>query len=154
MVGFVSCTKQETFKYSIDENNYAIQIAGNQKNRTLYTTFFTCGHPASSCSGCIIVNGTPLHADCQGHGQTCTMSATLSVVSVGVNQFTGTTQDSTDLTGEEFFNMPDRSLYLGLDGGKPLWLNIPAQLSIRDSVTRVFTFTGLYYSSKQVYQNL
>ena len=94
------------------------------------------------------------HLDCQGYGTHCAMSATLNVVSVGVNQFVGTTQDSTDLTGEEFFNMPDRSLYLGMDGGKPLWLNIPAQLSIRDSVTRVFTFNGLYYSGKQVYQNL
>lgn len=154
MVGFVSCTKQDSFKYSIDENNYAIQIAGNQKNRTLYNMGISLGHPAADCSGCIYINGVFTHADCQGYGNECSTSATLNVVSVGVNQFTGTTQDSTDLTSEEFFNMPDRSLYLGMDGGKPLWLNIPAQLSIRDSVTRVFTFNGLYYSSKQVYQNL
>lgn len=153
-VGFSSCTKQDSLKYSIDENNCAIQIAGNQKIRTLYNTFFTCGHPASSCSGCIIVNGTPLHADCQGYGQTCTMSATLSVVSLGANLYTATTQDSTDLTSEEFFNMPERSLYTGLDNsGAPRWLNIPAQLSIRDSVTRLFTFNGVYFTQQQVYKN-
>lgn len=154
MVGFSSCTKQETFKHSFDENNYAIQIAGNQKSRTLYNMGISLGHPASGCSGCIYINGVLTHADCQGYGSDCSTSATLSVVSVGVNQFTATTQDSTDLTSEEFFNMPARSLYTGMDeAGSPRWLNIPAQLSIRDSVTRVFTFNGVFFSQQQVYKN-
>ena len=51
--------------------------------------------------------------------------------------------------------MPSRSLYTGMDdSGAPRWLNIPAQLSLRDSITRVFTFTGVYFSQQQVYKNL
>lgn len=147
---FMSCEKRNPVETYCE--HWAQEISNVQKTGTLYAISTLCGHSYSACGG----NCMPApygHVDCQGAGNSCTMSATLSVVSVGVNQFTGTTQDSTDLTGEEFFNMPDRSLYLGLDGGKPLWLNIPAQLSIRDSVTRVFTFNGLYFTDHQVYKN-
>ena len=155
MVGFSSCTKQETFKHSFDENNYAIQIAGNQKSRTLYNVIMSLGHSSANCTGCVYYNGTWLHFPCQGHGSDCSTSATLSVVSVGANLYTATTQDSTDLTSEEFFNMPERSLYTGLDNsGAPRWLNIPAQFALRDSVTRVFTFNGVFFSQYQVYKNL
>ena len=149
---FFSCEKRETLK--IDTEHWAQEIPNDKKTGTLYSIGTLCGHTISECGGNCMPPLFGGHLDCQGYGTHCAMSATLNVVSVGVNQFVGTTQDSTDLTGEEFFNMPDRSLYLGMDGGKPLWLNIPAQLSIRDSVTRVFTFNGLYYSGKQVYQNL
>ena len=94
------------------------------------------------------------HADCQGAGNHCTMSANILVEPVSSSLYTATTQDSTDLTSEEFFNMPARSLYTGMDeAGSPRWLNIPAQLSIRDSVTRVFTFNGVFFSQQQVYKN-
>ena len=149
-----SCTKQER-SIAYDTENTAFVVPDQRKTGVLYSISVQVGHTAAQCpNGCIHLPGGSYHVDCQGWGNACTQSASLFVVPVAPSLFTGTTQDSTDLTGEEFFNMPDRSLYLGLDGGKPLWLNIPAQLSIRDSVTRVFTFSGLYYSSKQVYQNL
>lgn len=155
LIGFASsCTKQERLT-SYDMENTAYVVPDQRKTGVLYSVSVQVGHTAAQCpNGCINLSGGTVHINCQGWGNTCVQSASLFVVPVAPSLFVGTTQDSTDLTGEEFFNMPDRSLYLGLDGGKPLWLNIPAQLSIRDSVTRVFTFTGLYYSSKQVYQNL
>ncbi len=65
-----------------------------------------------------------------------------------------TTQDSTDLTSDPYFNMPARSLYTGMDDtGLPRWLNIPAQFVLRDSTTRLFTFTGVFFSQQQVYKN-
>ena len=148
---FMACEKRE--QLTMDSEHWAQEIPNAKKTGTLYSISSLCGHTISECGGNCMPS--PLgHVDCQGVGNHCAMSANILVEPVSSSLYTATTQDSTDLTGEEFFNMPDRSLYLGMDGGKPLWLNIPAQLSIRDSVTRVFTFNGLYYSSKQVYQNL
>lgn len=149
---FFSCEERESL--TIDRDHWAQKLPNDKKTGTLYSIGMLCGHTISECGGSCNMSPFGGHVDCQGYGTHCTMSATILVVPTVSTLFTGTTQDSTDLTSEEFFNMPDRSLYLGLDGGKPLWLNIPAQLSIRDSVTRVFTFTGLYYSDQQIYKNL
>ncbi len=150
---FMSCEKREHFV--TDNEHWAQEIPNAKKTGTLYSIGTLCGHTISECGGNCLPPPFSGHMDCQGAGTHCTMSATILVVPSAPTLFTATTQDSTDLTSEEFFNMPDRSLYMGMDGdGKPQWLNIPAQLSIRDSVTRVFTFNGLYYSSQQIYKNL
>ena len=152
-LSFFSCEKRESL--TIDSEHWAQEIPNAKKTGTLFSISMQCGHTISECGGNCNMSPFGGHVDCQGHGNHCTMSATLSVVSVGANLYTATTQDSTDLTSEEFFNMPERSLYTGLDNsGAPRWLNIPAQFALRDSVTRVFTFTGLYYSDQQIYKNL
>lgn len=154
MVWFSSCTKQEMFKHSVDEYNYATEVVSNQKSGTLYNVGFLVGHPGTNCPGCVTINGVSTHVPCQGYGNACSTNAVLNVIPATATLYTGITQDSTDLTSEEFFNMPARSLYMGLDNaGAPHWLNIPAQLSIRDSVTRLFTFQGLYFSDQQIYKN-
>ena len=63
---------------------------------------------------------------------------------ISSNNYTATTLDSTALTDEDFFNMPDRSLFVEYNNKTgELWLNIPAQLVYRDSTTQQFTFTEL-----------
>ena len=58
------------------------------------------------------------------------------------------------LTTEDYFNMPDRSLaVLDAPSEDKRFLNIPAQLIFRDSVTHQFTFTGLFYSNTAAYSN-
>ena len=151
-LSFFSCEKRESL--TIDSEHWAQEIPNAKKTGTLFSISMQCGHTISECGGNCNMSPFGGHVDCQGHGNHCTMSATMLVEPATATLYTGITQDSTDLTSEEFFNMPARSLYMGLDNaGAPHWLNIPAQLSIRDSVTRLFTFQGLYFSDQQIYKN-
>lgn len=151
-LSFFSCEKKESL--TINSEHWAQEIPNDKKTGTLYSIGTLCGHTISECGGNCMPPLFGGHVDCQGPGTHCTMSANILVEPVSSSLYTATTQDSTDLTSEEFFNMPARSLYTGMDeAGSPRWLNIPAQLSIRDSVTRVFTFNGLYFTDRQVYKN-
>lgn len=152
LFSFMACEKRETLK--IDTEHWAQEIPNDKKTGTLYSIGTLCGHTISECGGNCMPPLFGGHLDCQGNGTHCAMSATMLVEPVSSSLYTATTQDSTDLTSEEFFNMPARSLYTGMDdSGAPRWLNIPAQLSLRDSVTRVFTFNGVFFSQQQVYKN-
>ena len=89
-----------------------------------------------------------------GDGRECAQSTIVSLSQISGNDYTATTLDSTALTNEAFFNMPSRSLFVEYDDkNNEVWLNIPAQLVFRDSVSHQFTFTGLYYSNSQIYEN-
>lgn len=121
---------------------------------TNYLLYFQTGHKASECRGCVTMNGVSFHVECMGPGNECLNSSLVSLIQNSGNDYTATTLDSTALTSEAFFNMPDRSLFVGYDDkNNEMWLNIPAQLVFRDSTTQQFTFTGLYYSNAQVYEN-
>lgn len=150
---FMSCEKREHF--ITDNEHWAQEIPNAQKTGTLFSIGCLCGHTISECGGNCNMPPYNGHVDCQGYGTHCTMASTMLVVPITSSLYTATTQDSTDLTSEEFFNMPARSLYMGQDPdtGEHQWLNIPAQLSIRDSITRLFTFTGVHFTDYQEYKN-
>ena len=150
-----SCEKSKTnLPDPIDEWNRAELISNGQKAGTLYSVSIQCGHSGANCPGCVTHNGQTFHVDCQGNGNLCNRSGIVNVQLVSGNMYTATTQDSTDLTSDPYFNMPARSLYTGMDDtGLPRWLNIPAQFVLRDSITRLFTFTGVFFSQQQVYKN-
>ena len=119
---------------------------------------YRVGHDISACNGsCIIVNGVPSHEDCQGYGDACVI--TIRIWPIGGGQPKGETFSAVvdtvwSLTTEDFFNMPDRSLaVLDAPSENARYLNIPAQLVFRDSVTQQFTFTGLFFSEDAVYTN-
>ncbi|MBQ6157025.1 MAG: hypothetical protein IJK22_10540, partial [Bacteroidales bacterium] len=57
------------------------------------------------------------------------------------------------LTSENIFLMPDRSLNYTDENNNRIFLNIPAQLVYRDTVTQQFTFTGLFFSTTAAYSN-
>jgi hypothetical protein len=66
---------------------------------------------------------------------------------------TATTTDTFDLTSEDFFLMPDRSLDYVDEKGSHIFLNIPEQVVYRDTATLQFTFTGLFFSEIAAYSN-
>ena len=61
--------------------------------------------------------------------------------------------DTFGLTSADFFLMPDRSLNYTDENNNRMYLNIPEQLVFRDSVTRQFTFTGLFFTDDPEYTN-
>lgn len=117
---------------------------------------FRVGHTIEQCNGCIYSNGVLGHADCQGWGDACVI--TIRLWPIGGQPkgetFSAVVDTVWSLTTEDYFNMPDRSLtVLDAPSEDRRYLNIPAQMVYRDSVTKQFTFMGLFYSDKAVYTN-
>ncbi len=85
----------------------------------------------------------------------CRYCALLSSVTISQSgtAVTATTTDTFGLTSEDFFLMPDRSLSYTDENNNRMYLNIPEQLVFRDSVTRQFTFTGLFFTDDPEYTN-
>ena len=152
MLSLFSCQKTEKAQNTNHEST-AVLIDETAKN-TNYLLFFQTGHQASECKGCVTMNGISFHMECMGPGNACLNSSLMSLVQISGNNYTATTLDSTALTNEDFFNMPSRSLFVEYDEkNNEVWLNIPAQLVYRDSVTLQFTLNGLYYSASAAYDN-
>lgn len=148
----LSCQKTNRKHFSNFEST-AVLIDETAKSMD-YLLFFQTGHQASECKRCVTMNGVSFHMECMGPGNACLNSSLMSLVQISGNNYTATTLDSTALTNEDFFNMPSRSLFVEYDEkNNEVWLNIPAQLVYRDSSTLQFTFTGLYYSNYQIYEN-
>ena len=110
------------------------------------------GHRASDCNGCVYSSGKTFHIDCQGHGNYCATATLVQLQEVGTS-ITATTVDTFDLTSEDFFNMPARSLNYTKEDNSRVYLNIPAQLVLRDTATLQFTFTGLYITEEPEFEN-
>ena len=119
---------------------------------------FTAGHNGSECNyACIISNGIPSLVDCQGSGNACVV--TIRLWPIGGQPkgetFNAVVDTVWSLTMEDYFNMPNRSLtVLNTSSEDKRFLNIPAQMVYRDSVTQQFTFTGLFFSDTAAYSNL
>lgn len=117
---------------------------------------YRVGHTASECNNsCVIINGEPSHIDCQGRGNACLI--TIVIWPIGGQpkspSFNAVVDTVLDLTTEDFFLMPDRSLTVIGHADSTVYLNIPEQFLIRDSVTQQFTLKGLYFSDEAVYSN-
>lgn len=113
----------------------------------------TMGHSSKDCKGCIMIDGHIFHVDCMGNGNYCATIAAVQLQQIGTT-VTATTTDTFDLTTEDFFLMPDRSLYFYTDEKENLvFLNIPEQMVYRDSTTLQFTLTGLFLTNTPAYSN-
>ena len=138
-------------------NNYATVGDSSSKEDGPVEITYTVGHDGSECNySCIVINGIPGHADCQGPGNACVV--TIRLWPIGGQPkgetFSAVVDTVWSLTTEDYFNMPDRSLtVLDAPSENQAYLNIPAQLVYRDSVTHQFTFTGLFYSNTAAYSN-
>ncbi len=153
MFSFFSCQKTDEIQ-NTNHDSTAVLLDKKDANNITYLITIMMGHPASGCKGCVMMYGRLIHIDCMGEGNECVNSSTVNLVQISGNNYTATALDSTALTNEDFFNMPSRSLFVEYDDkNNEVWLNIPAQLVYRDSVSRQFTFTGLYYSNSQIYEN-
>lgn len=149
-----ACEKEDASKTSQEPSrNRVITLPANEKTGNSSLLLAICiGHNANGCTGCVWEDGKWYHVDCMGEGNYC---ATTAAVQFQINGpvFSATTTDTFDLTSEDFFLMPDRSLDYMDDKGNPIYLNIPAQMVYRDSTTLQFTFTGLFFSTLPAYEN-
>lgn len=148
-----SCQKAKTVSPNHDFT--ATPLENDSKGNSVYLLSTSIGHLASDCpNGCVYSGGKLFHVDCMGYGHVCYVSSSVTMTPVSGNTFYATTLDSASLTNEDFFNMPSRSLFVEYDEkNNEVWLNIPAQLVFRDSVSRQFTFNGLHFSSTPIYGN-
>ena len=96
--------------------------------------------------------GQLVHVNCIGTGDDCLRTAAVQLQQVGT-EISATTTDTFDLTSDDFFLMPDRSLSYTDEKGNRIFLNIPAQMVYRDTATLQFTFTGLFFSERAAYSN-
>ena len=153
ILSLCTCNKEEKTQTKFHDSTAVLQNSDAKGNN--YSIVIAVGHHISDCGGrCVRMNGQWYHYECMGFGNVCAASAIVNLVQISGNDYTATTLDSTALTNEDFFNMPSRSLFVEYDEkNNEVWLNIPAQLVFRDSTTRQFTFTGLYYSNSQIYEN-
>ena len=87
-----------------------------------------------------------------GDGNYCAVAAAVQFQQAGYT-INAVTTDTFDLTSEDFFLMPDRSLDYVDEKNNHYYLNIPSQLVYRDSTTLQFTFTGLFFSTSPAYEN-
>ncbi len=154
---FGACDK-ESHKTVVSEQSQSLNSIielpnnGEKANSTfLLSSYF--GHSGSGCNGCVQIDGNVIHVDCMGVGNACATSSVVNLQQVG-SSISITTTDTFNLTSENFFLMPNRSLDYMDQSGLHSYLNIPTQLVYRDTTTLQFTFTGLYFSSKPAYGNL
>ena len=145
-----SCTKTSD---NLSSGDSLIPESSGSKDANTYVLSTRVGHKRSECGGrCIQINGVPTHADCMGVGRYCALLSSVTISQSGTD-VTATTVDTFDLTSEDFFLMPDRSLNYTDENNNRIFLNIPEQLLFRDSTTQQFTFTGLFFSDGPAYSN-
>lgn len=146
--GFYHCTKPTQDSYG----GCVFQNPSDQKS-TVYQMFVRIGHSGKNCQGCVRgKDGNYVHIDCQGYGNTCNAYSQIVINQSGTD-ITATTVDTFDLTSEDVFLMPDRSLNYTDANNNRIFLNIPEQLVYRDTTTLQFTFTGLFFSNSAAYNN-
>jgi len=148
-----SCEKTTDTQGKGYHSDNKVILLPTETKESSYLLTITTGHLRTHCGGsCISINGKPCHIDCMGDGHICLTSAAVSLNQVGAD-LTATTTDTFGLTTEDFFVMPDRSLNYTDDNNNRIFLNIPAQLVCRDTATKQFTFTGLFFSETPEYTN-
>ncbi len=148
-----ACEKEDNSKTRYEPSrNRVINLPAYGKTGDVTLLQVQIGHDGKNCNGCAMYNGQLVHVDCMGQGHYCATSAAVQF-QINGPVFSATTTDTFDLTSEDFFLMPDRSLDYMDDKGNPIYLNIPAQMVYRDSTTLQFTFTGLFFSTSPAYEN-
>ncbi|MBR6132141.1 MAG: hypothetical protein IKQ20_09830 [Bacteroidales bacterium] len=149
-----ACEKEDSPKATYQQSPNRVIVVPNSGKTGISTLLLaiSIGHPAEGCNGCVLEDGKFIHINCMGEGNYCATSAAVQF-QINGPVFSATTTDTFDLTSEDFFLMPDRSLDYMDDKGNPIYLNIPAQMVYRDSTTLQFTFTGLFFSTSPAYEN-
>ncbi|MDL2238985.1 hypothetical protein LJC69_03780 [Bacteroidales bacterium OttesenSCG-928-K22] len=152
---FLAQEIQESFEQVKYEN---VAIPFNTNTKSYYGSYewtVRVGHSATNCSGCIYIEGMLRHVDCTGEGSACSVEAKVYISSSQAksNFYTAITENEYELTVEDIFLMPNRSLYVGMDGNKEIWLNVPEQLVTRDQISEQFEFEGLFFTDEPVFEN-
>ena len=149
---FGACEKESKHTTQELSSNRVINIPAYGKTAGSTILMMSIGHDGKNCKGCVFENGQLRHMDCMGEGNYCATATSVHIQQIGP-AVTATTTDTFDLTTEDFFLMPNRSLDYEDEKGNHIFLNIPGQMVYRDTATQQFTFTGLFYSSAAAYSN-
>lgn len=152
LLGACKKEKQNVESYHFSPNRV---VTVSSDSKTSSNTFFvmSIGHDAKDCNGCIMSGGQFYHINCMGFGNVCNRTVSVALNQVG-STITATTTDTFDLTSEDYFLMPARSLYYYTeDNNNHVYLNIPEQMVYRDTATLQFTFTGLFLTNVPEYNN-
>lgn len=150
-----ACEKVENQTATQEQTlNRVVALYGNAKTGNSTHLFaMSMGHNSKDCKGCVMINGHAVHVNCMGSGRECANIAAVQLQQIGT-AVTATTTDTFDLTSEDFFLMPDRSLNYTDEKGNRIFLNIPGQMAYRDTTSLQFTFTGLFFSEAAAYSNI
>ena len=148
-----ACEKENT-KNAVHQQSRNRVILSSEYGKTgnSIILMMDIGHDGKTCTGCVLQGGQLIHKNCMGHGNYCATSAAVQLQQAGYT-INAVTTDTFDLTSEDFFLMPDRSLDYMDDKNNHYYLNIPGQMVYRDSTTLHFTFTGLFFSEAAAYEN-
>ena len=151
---FVACEKESgNIEMCHPASNQVVFIPSDGKTASTTMLVSQIGHDEKICPGCVLYDGKMIHLDCMGFGHYCRLAAAVQLQQIGT-EVTATTTDTFDLTSEDFFLMPDRSLNYTDENNNRIFLNIPGQTVYRDTTTLQFTFTGLFFSETAAYSNL
>ncbi|MDL2241116.1 hypothetical protein LJC69_05770, partial [Bacteroidales bacterium OttesenSCG-928-K22] len=90
----------------------------NVNNGYALTVF--SGHTSNDCTGCVMVAGVLVHMDCVGGGGDCTVKASVTLSSSIDSLYNAITLYAYELTDEDIFLMPARSLFAGMNGEKEI----------------------------------
>lgn len=149
-----ACEKEENQTATYEQTRNRV-IALPNDGKTGSTTCLLAlglGHSSKDCKGCVMMDGHRIHINCMGAGDECAYTFAVQLQQIGT-AVTATTTDTFDLTSEDFFLVPDRSLNYTDEKGNRIFLNIPEQMVYRDTATLQFTFTGLFFSETAAYSN-
>ena len=151
---FVACENEADQTASQEQSrNRVIVLPSDNKTGSSVLLLMEIGHDGKNCQGCVWDGGRYIHENCMGYGTYCPATAAVQLQQIGT-AVTATTADTFDLTSEDFFLMPDRSLEYVDEKENHIFLNIPGQMVYRDTATLQFTFTGLFFSETAAYSNI
>ena len=149
-----ACEKEENQTATQEQTlNRVVALSDNAKTGNSTCLFaMSMGHSSKDCKGCVMMDGRPIHINCMGAGDECAYTFAVQLQQIGT-AVTATTTDTFDLTTEDFFLIPDRSLNYTDENNNRIFLNIPEQMVYRDTTSLQFTFTGLFFSETAAYSN-
>lgn len=150
-----SCSKKEQMNDDFYQKwtNFAIPSDemddGKDKN---YGLVITVGHEAAGCNGCVYGSGNWAHYDCYGSGTACTINISGKMLSDSVNDNFFIFILDEEAISEDFYVIPDRSLYVDDGNSDDSWMNIPCQFVEKDEDGQLI-FTGINFSKTPSYSN-
>jgi len=148
---FFACSKKETMEMAVFAKSNSAQLLSDEKEMIFYVAM-RVGHQSEGCEGCVTTGGTPHHVDCKGYGTYCAVSAAITLAADGgEGYYSGIVLNPDEFCNDDFFFMPERSLYIEESKGR--FLNIPEQMSYKDEETGTFTFYDIFFSDNQIFEN-
>jgi hypothetical protein len=149
-----ACSKQENKETTENSMPNSAQIISGSSGAkaVVYGVTVRIGHSGTNCPGCVTSGGAHTHVDCQGPGNACQVKSAMKISASGeVTYYYGIVLDPDELTDDDSFLMPDRSLYIIGSNGE--FLNIPEQVAYRDEETGTFIFHDIFFSDFQAFNN-